>query len=100
MNKSERAALQRILNDLNRGLAFMDQPNVFLAMKASHSGAMAFSRVVTEGQFEHCMRPDDPLAYAGEQSIAVVDKHIGSHFAGIRAARRALNEFLNPEPSF
>ena len=99
ISKKERAELQRILDGLNRGLSYMDKPNVFLAVKVSGPGAMAFTRVVTAGQVEHCIRPDSPLAYEGEQSIHVVDKHIGSEFALIRSARMRLMEFLEPAPA-
>lgn len=96
MSKKERAQLERILDSINRGLGFVDKPNVFLAVKAHGPGAMAFTRTVTAGQVEHCIRSDSPLAYAGEQSIAVVDKEIGSEFCLLRNARRALTEFLAP----
>lgn len=76
MSKRERERLGRILASLERG--------------------MAFTREVTPGQVEHCMRPDDPLAYAGQQSIAIVCKQIGSDFTLIRNARRELSAMLEP----
>jgi hypothetical protein len=101
MTKRERVRLESILRDIERGLAYIDQPETFIARKARMAGAMAFTRTVTEGQVEHCMSPSDPLAYPGEQSIAIVAKDIGSEFVCIRTARRHLAEFLkgpNHEP--
>jgi len=96
MTKKERAALERILSGLERGLAFIDKPETFIARKSAAGAAMAFSRTVTPGQVEHVLRSGDPLAYAGEQSIAVICKDIGSEFALIRTARRDLANLLSP----
>jgi hypothetical protein len=96
MSKKERERLERILDCLERGLGFVDKPSTFLAIKAGHGDAMAFSRTVNAGQVEHVLRRDDPLAYVGEQHIHVVNKHIGSEFALIRTARRELAAFLSP----
>jgi hypothetical protein len=97
MTKRERARLESILQSLERGLAFIDQRDTFIARRAQTGGAMAFERHVTAGQVQHCMRSDDPLAYEGEQFLHVIDKHIGSEFALVRNARRHLATFLNPE---
>jgi hypothetical protein len=97
MSKKERARLERILQYLDRGIAYLDQDTTFVARKVHGPGAMAFSRVVTVGQVEHCIRSDSPLAYAGEQSISVIDKHIGSDLVLLRNARCELAYFLAPE---
>lgn len=96
ISKRERERLERILSSLERGLAFIDKPGTFLATKASHGGAMAFSRNVTQGQVDHVLPRNDPFAYAGEQHVSLIDKHIGSEFALIRNARRELAAMLSP----
>ena len=97
MTKKERARLERILASLERGLAYIDQPNVFLAVKSNSASSLEFRRTVNAGQIEHCMRRDDPMAFVGEQAIGIVDKLIGSEFTLVRNARRELSEFLAPE---
>lgn len=86
----QRRELESILSDLERGLTYIDKLAAFLATKARNSGALAFTRIVTAGQIEHVLGRDDPLAYPGEQSIAIVNKHIGSDFALARRARDRL----------
>ncbi|WP_374139441.1 hypothetical protein [Sphingomonas sp.] len=96
MTKKERATLQRILSSIDRGLAFVDKPTTFLAVKTHPSSGMAFCRTVTAAQVEHCLRSDDPLAFEGAQTLYVIAKDIGSEFTLIRNARRELRDLLEP----
>lgn len=94
MTKKEKARLAGILSSIERGLAYVDRPDTFLAVKASPLSPMTFKRSVTAGQVEHVIGKGDPLAYEGEQAIAVICKDIGSEFTLIRNARRELAAML------
>lgn len=94
MTKRDLARLESILESLDRSLAYIDKPSTFIACKASHGGAMAFSRHVTQGQVDHVLPSSDPFAYVGDQHLRIVNKEIGSDFALVRNARRDLAQFL------
>lgn len=94
ISKKERARLLSILASLDQGIAFIDRPSTFLAVKTYPGAGMAFKRTVTAGQVEHVLRRDDPLAFEGEQAISTIAKDIGSEFTLARNTRRELARFL------
>ncbi len=98
LSKETRRHLERILSDMDRGLAYIDRHDVRLCRTLKPENALCtdFTRPpVTDGLREHVLGPDD--RNAPDYALATVCKHIGSDIAGLRRARLTLREFLEPE---
>lgn len=98
MTKTTRKLLESILADMNRGLAYIDSPNVRVCrtMKPEHALTFDFTRpAMTDEYREHVASQDDRTA--PDYALAPVDKLIGSDIAGLRQARHNLMQMLEAE---
>lgn len=98
MSKATRADLQRILADIERGLAFIDRDDVRVAVKVKPENALGhhFTRApMTQAYREHAAPADDRTT--ADYALTTIAKDIGSDLAGLRMGRTRLREMLEGE---